>query len=84
MSNAQCGGGFLDNLYTYGDVKTAELWRGRMLDLSTARQVEEAYYRLDSASQDEWFIKWATKEEFDLWWGKAGAEMERAFGGGGK
>ncbi|MGN6369527.1 MAG: hypothetical protein ACTHN5_14815 [Phycisphaerae bacterium] len=84
LSNARYGGGFLDNLYTYGDVQTAELWRRRMLDFATARRVEEAQSKLDPALPDGWFTKFETKKDFDLWGGKAGVVMEREFVAGGK
>lgn len=84
LSNAHCAGGLLDNLYSYGDARVAEMWRRRLLDLSTSRRAEEAWSKLDNALKDGVVDKFETKTEFDLWWGEAGAVMEGEFVAGGK
>jgi hypothetical protein len=73
----------LENLYSYGDAKTADLWRRRFLDKSTAEAAGRAFAKLDSGLMEDSFEKLAKRKDFDTWWGKAGVKMEREFAGAG-
>ncbi len=75
VCSAEWAGAFLGNLYRYGDVTTADLWRRRLLDLSTARAAERAFEKIDPPV----FEKFPTKDAFDVWWAETGPKMERVF-----